>query len=160
MINAPLREGYRRQKEESYPVKAGDIKQEWLGGNPGLLLSSPQRHVRFRWRCRILNTGLSFARRTLRSWTRCHEQAKAANPSPVKRRYIAIGLRVTAGILLILTAFRVATNFDRSLEIDETTQNDLAIISHRFAVERDAAITGLVGLAMFWGSFLVGRNRR
>jgi hypothetical protein len=31
--------------------------------------------------------------------------------------------------------------------------------SHRFAIDPDTAIIGLVGVAMFWSSFLLGRKR-
>ena len=78
----------------------------------------------------------------------------------MNRRYTAIALRATAIFLLIVAAFRLAINLGSSLEIDETRQNDLAAISHRLAVDPATAIVGLTGVAMFWGSFLVGRKTR
>jgi len=77
----------------------------------------------------------------------------------VNRRFIAIGLRIPAIVLLIVAAFRLATNLGSSVEIDETTQNDLATISHRFVIDPGSAIIGLIGVAMFWGSFVVAKNK-
>jgi hypothetical protein len=78
----------------------------------------------------------------------------------VNRRYFAISSRAIAIVLLIVAAFRLAIDLGSSLEIDETIQDDnLATISHRFAVDPGTATVGLVGVAMFWGSFLLGRKR-
>jgi len=77
----------------------------------------------------------------------------------VNRRYLALTLRAVAIILLIVAAFRLAIDFGSSLEIDETIQDDsMATVSHRFAVNPGTATVGLVGVAMFWGSFLLGRK--
>ena len=77
----------------------------------------------------------------------------------MNRRYLAITLRAVAIVLLIVAAFRLAIDLGSSLEVDETIQDDsLATISHRFAVDPATATVGLVGVAMFWGSFLLGRK--
>lgn len=78
----------------------------------------------------------------------------------MNRRYLAITLRAVAIVLLMLAAVRLAKNLGSSLDIDETTQNDVATVSDRFAVDPVTAITGLSGVAMFWGSFVIGRKGR
>ena len=78
----------------------------------------------------------------------------------MNRRYLAITLRAVAIGLLIVAAFRLAIDLSSSLEIEETTHNDgMATISHRLAFDPGAAIVGLVGVAMFWGSFRKNRRR-
>ena len=78
----------------------------------------------------------------------------------MNRRSLAIILRVIAIVLLMAAAFRLAIAPGSSVEIDETTQtNAMETISHRFAVDAGTAALGLIGVAMFWSSFVVGRSR-
>ena len=78
----------------------------------------------------------------------------------MNRRYLAFTLRAVAIVLLIVAAFRLAIDLGSSLEINEKIQDDSsAAIFHRFAVDPGTATVGLVGVAMFWGSFLLGRTR-
>ena len=86
--------------------------------------------------------------------------ASATRGSHMNRGYSAIALRATAVLLLMVATVRLAIDLGSSLEIDETTQNDLATISHRFVVDPVTAMVGLTGVAMFWESFVVGRKRR
>jgi hypothetical protein len=74
-------------------------------------------------------------------------------------RYLALALRAAASLLVIVAAFRLAMNLNSSVEIDEAAQDSLATISHRFTVDRITAMVGVAGVAIFWGSFLVGPKR-
>ena len=77
----------------------------------------------------------------------------------MNRRYLAIALRVVAIVLLGLAAFRLAVGLRSSVEIDETMQNGGFGTSQSFAIDHVTMILGLIGVAMFWCSFVAPRNR-
>jgi hypothetical protein len=76
-----------------------------------------------------------------------------------KMKSLAIALRAFAVVLLLLAAYRLAVDLSSSLEIDTTQNGALTTIDHRFAMNRGTAILGLVGVGMFWCSFVIGRRK-
>ena len=78
----------------------------------------------------------------------------------MNRRYLAITLRAIAIVLLLVAAFRLAVDLRSSLEVDETTQNGGFGIAASFAMNRLTTILGLVGVGLFWCSFLIPRKPR
>jgi hypothetical protein len=74
-------------------------------------------------------------------------------------KFLAIALRAIAIVLLLLAAYRLGVDLSFSLEIDTSQNAALTTIDHRFAMDRNNLILGLVGVGMFWCSFLIGRRK-